>query len=55
MGTVGEDCQDRDDINDDNLDDCAPLVCLHVDSGGAVHCLQPVQGNGGPAQSGDVY
>ena len=54
MGTVGEDCQDRDGVNDDNLDDCAPLVGLHVDGGGAVHCLQPVQGNGGPAQSRDV-
>ena len=55
MGTVGEDGQHRDNVNDDNLDDCAPLVGLHVDGGGAVHRLQPVQGNGGPAQSGDVY
>ena len=55
MGTVGEDGQDRDDVNDDNLDDCAPLVGLHVDGGGAVHCLQPVKGNCSPAQSGDVY
>ena len=55
MSTVGEDCQDGDDVNDDNLDHCAPLVGLHVDGGGAVHRLQPVQGNGRPAQSGDVY
>ena len=54
MGTVREDGQDRDGVNDDNLDDCDPLVGLHVDGGGAVHCIQPVQGNGGPAQGGDV-
>ena len=50
MGTVGEDGQDRDDVNDDDLDDCDPSAGLHVDGGGA-HRLQPVQGNGGPAQS----
>ena len=55
MGTVGEDGQDRDDVNDDDLDDCAPPVGHHVDGGSAAHCLQPVQGNGGPTQSGDIY
>ena len=42
MGTVGEDGQDRDDVNDDNLDDCALLVSLHVDRGSTAHRLQPV-------------
>ena len=42
MGTVGEDGKDRDDVNDDDLDDCAPRAGLHVDGGGAAHHLQPV-------------
>ena len=51
MGTVGEDGQDRDDVNDDYLDDCAPCAGIHVDGGGTAQCPQPVKGNGCPAQS----
>ena len=42
MGTVGEDGQDRDDVNDDDLDDRTPPVGHHVDGGSAAHCLQSV-------------
>ena len=42
MGTVGEEGQDRDDVNDDNLDDCALLVGLHVDGGSNAYRLQPI-------------
>ena len=55
MGTIGENGNDWDEVDDDNLHDGVPGAGLDVDGGDAVHRPQPVQGDPSQAQSGNVY
>ena len=54
MNTVWQDGQDRDGVDDDDPGDSLPGAGPGVHHGGVCHGLQPVQGDGGQAQSGNV-
>ena len=52
MKRVGENGEDRDEVDEDNLGDGPPILRLVDHSAG--HGVEPVQGDGGQAERGYV-